>query len=1000
MKPVLPTLLLAGVALTPLAMAQPAPAPLPGADILFQPSPLTTMPAQRGVAAPAPQPAAPAAQPAKPARPIMQAQPTTPAPGGGVAPAAHPEAAPVAAQAAPAPAPSPAPAAQAAAAPAAPPRQIWPPAPTRQPVAAPPAAATSAPLAAAATPSPAGDKPQTEPPAPVAAAPAKSEPAPAPVAEAAPTPAPAPVLERLFGAAARKPLAVEAAAKDAPRPVPLSAVAAGAPPVPALRDGGRLRHLPNNAQGYRLAGEIGASEWAVYLTDAQASGSVHFQLGYLSAVSVMPEASQLVVRLNDVEIGRSAIQAPHSVKTLGFDIPPGLAKAGFNALRVSVDQRHRVDCSMQATYELWTQIDPAQTGFTFGSDVGVASVADIPALAPDPQGALPIRAMLPEQTSLANIDRMMRAVQAIAINARFEQVLVDVDAGAASDAYGLNLAVGPWDALRQLPGLEGLRAPDGPTLTVLPAASGRPTIVATGATAAEADQAVARLERALSARGSEAGLRAAAAIPGLRVEGGQRLRLRDFGVSSQEFSGRMYRAAFNVMLPPDFYGADYAKVTLDLAGGYSAGLTGDAQIVVSVNGRNVTGSKLPKTGGEVFDGRSIPIPLSALRPGLNRVELEAQLPTPGDAACDPLTALRKQQRFLLLESTELVVPPIARIARMPDLAVTATGGFPYAGEERRPLLYMPRPDRQTVAAAATLAARMAVSAGRPIGLRATTRAPSLGEEATLVVGAAPSIDKEVLRAAGVDPEVLAAAWPDANLSAQPETASPRLDTLARYNVALQRNFPAACHGVSGFVKAVRPKPAAPVAAERDSDAMAREWRETQRADSHVWALGRRAVGVLRDSGGMLRRLAGAFVRRLAPERPDDDLTQVIGPGSALLMAQSSLNRGEDGVWTLVTAPSPSALNEAMACAVDPRVWAQLRGRLAALDPTEAQVSSLAARDLAFVSTQPLSIGNARLIAAGWFSSNRWTYVGLVLALAIALGAATFWLVRNLGRRQA
>ena len=45
MKSVFPALLLAGVALAPIALAQPATSPAaPGSDILFQPSPLTTMP--------------------------------------------------------------------------------------------------------------------------------------------------------------------------------------------------------------------------------------------------------------------------------------------------------------------------------------------------------------------------------------------------------------------------------------------------------------------------------------------------------------------------------------------------------------------------------------------------------------------------------------------------------------------------------------------------------------------------------------------------------------------------------------------------------------------------------------------------------------------------------------------------------------------------------------------------------------------------------------------
>jgi Bacterial cellulose synthase subunit len=46
--------------------------------------------------------------------------------------------------------------------------------------------------------------------------------------------------------------------------------------------------------------------------------------------------------------------------------------------------------------------------------------------------------------------------------------------------------------------------------------------------------------------------------------------------------------------------------------------------------------------------------------------------------------------------------------RMPDLSVTATGGFPYIGADgTRPKLVLPSPDRDTIGAAATITARMA-----------------------------------------------------------------------------------------------------------------------------------------------------------------------------------------------------------------------------------------------------------------------------------------------------
>ncbi|MCX7899597.1 MAG: cellulose biosynthesis cyclic di-GMP-binding regulatory protein BcsB, partial [Methylocystis sp.] len=92
-----------------------------------------------------------------------------------------------------------------------------------------------------------------------------------------------------------------------------------------------LRHLPNNIQGYRLAGEVGSSEWPIYLTEAQARRKLQFQLGYLAAVSVMPEKSSLTLTINDQVVGETPIAAVQAVKTVVFNIPPGLMQAGFNS---------------------------------------------------------------------------------------------------------------------------------------------------------------------------------------------------------------------------------------------------------------------------------------------------------------------------------------------------------------------------------------------------------------------------------------------------------------------------------------------------------------------------------------------------------------------------------------------------------------------------------------------------------------------------------------------
>ncbi|HEY8579185.1 MAG TPA: hypothetical protein VIL72_04815 [Beijerinckiaceae bacterium] len=69
----------------------------------------------------------------------------------------------------------------------------------------------------------------------------------------------------------------------------------------------------------------------------------------------------------------------------------------------------------------------------------------------------------------------------------------------------------------------------------------RVTVVATGRDDQEVEEALQQMRVAAVASGSPEGLRAAAAFPGVRLNGGERVRLRDLGLQSQEFSGRSAR---------------------------------------------------------------------------------------------------------------------------------------------------------------------------------------------------------------------------------------------------------------------------------------------------------------------------------------------------------------------------------------------------------------------------------------------------------------------------
>ena len=767
-----------------------------------------------------------------------------------------------------------------------------------------------------------------------------------------------------------------------------------------------LRHLPNNVQGFRLSGETGSSEWPFYVTTAQARSTLRFQIGYLAAVSVMPEASHLTLTINDVVVGRTNIVGTRGVRTAVFNMPAGLVKPGFNSVRLSAEHRHRVDCSLEATYELWTQIDPTLTGLVLPKDdPGVANIAELAGFPPDEEGAMPIRVVLPRQTGLASVERALRVVQDISLAGRFAQPSVDVGPMADGE-YGLNLVIGAADEVVVALGQVNIGAITGPRVALLPASRGqRSTIVLTGRDDNEVNEAIKTLASAAELKGSREGLRAAAAFPGVRVEGGQTVRFSDLGLSSEEFSGRLYRAAFNIMMPPDFYPADYAKAHLLFDGGYAPGLSKGAQIVISVNERNVVSQKLTKSGGDVFREDSIPLPLGSLRPGLNRIEFEAQLPSASDDACDPLAAISGGKRFLFLDSSKIEIPKIGRIARMPDLSVTATGGYPYAGATR-PTLYLPAPSREAVGAAATLAAHLAIAAGASIDFHLTTQDPGAAGP-VFIVGTADALTDDILRGVSLDPAKLAAIWPAT--ARQARTGAPasgeklsKYEAMARHRLVLQKNFPAACHMPApegGYRNAER-------MAGRDADRTPVGSTTPPNRDLYgQWNVDIRGEGgVLGELAASYNSVTGAVVRRLSGARNWID-TALDGKFSkpafttraSLIVAQDLRGSSGDGVRTLVVAPNAEALARGVDCLVDPRVWRQIDGQAAVLNAADGEIADVPSENPRLIPTQALSIENARLIVAGWFSLNSKMYVELALCLALLLAWTTRGLLKSVGR---
>lgn len=746
-----------------------------------------------------------------------------------------------------------------------------------------------------------------------------------------------------------------------PQAVPASALVKPAPSpraeAPAVD---RLRRLPATLRGFRFDGEWAQAEWPVYLTAAQAREAATFELAFLSAISVMPEGSRLTLAVNDTVVAQTGLAAPDALATRSFAIPPRLLVAGFNAIKITVDQRHRVDCSPAATYELWTALDPARSGLRFAgapSRPDLEAPADIAAIAPRRDGASSIRLLLAGKLTPDSAGRAIRAAQIAALAGRMQHATVEFVTTGMNEP-GLELAIGTADDLRGPAGLSDLGAVPGPRYGFLPPRPGRAaTFVVTGSTAAELDEALRRWDeerRAVVPGGSPAGLRALSTLPGFAASGAaERIAFSQVGFTGTEFSGRLMRLRLDVALPTDFLPADYDRMTLSLAGSHGADIARDANIFVEINGRHAATQTLPQGAAAPLERNGILLPLSLMKAGANRIEVTAQVPKASDEAC--ASTLSGEARLQLLDRSELVLPRLARIGRSPELSLLAAGGYPFATRDVDPILFVPTPDRASMAAAATLAVRFAVVSGRPIGFQFTMSPPAADAADVLLVAPAPSLDPAWLRAAGLDPERIKSSWQ----TGESERRSPASEAEA-----LGRRC--------ALPPARLTQPARPA----------------QAAD----AGGPSALG--------LRASLPTLPFWQTPDLPGAGTEAEIVTGrAALLVGQDFASAQARHLWTVVTAADAPALQAGVHCLVHPAIWSGLNGRIAALASDESLRFVPTGDRQRLVPTQVFSLLNARLVAAGWLSLNPIAYVGIALALALCLAASTLLLVLNTGRRQ-
>lgn len=704
------------------------------------------------------------------------------------------------------------------------------------------------------------------------------------------------------------------------------------------------------APAYHLSGEDDVARLTFNLSPEQVAAGGALALAYRNAVSVLPDSSVMDVEVNGKPVGSYAIASPNGFKTENLKVAADLLNPGRNEVLLRARQFHRVDCSLEATYELWSELDPATSGFVAAKPHGFRAFDDLLTIARTQAGVTDIRLVLPQTATSEMLNDAAPVLQTLALFLNRDDISVSISEKPGTGP-GIDLYVSTDKTRAQSSRNAAIGSmPYG--FSVHDAGEGRRAVVSLrGATRAEMSGQLLEAIRGPLKDSLDSGIFSERSGTILAEASGS-YTLADTGYETRVFSGRLSRTRFNMVMPADFYPADYATIGLKLHAATSPGLKRTAQFLVRVNDRVVTSYPFRNAEGDQFDGKLIELPLRAFRPGNNKVELLAELPVEADEACAPDLRDDAKPRFILLNDTKIEIPALARIGRLPDIGALAGTAYPYA--DGKPFnIVIERPDAQSVGAAFTMLSRLALVARNPLN-------------ADIRLGASVANDRNAL--------VITTQNAFANLGKAGKSSFP-LDALQSSAVA-------------GSIETDPLK----TAAISDSGSTVSETK----ADDSTALLDafRKSTTRPQDSLSMTSKVQGWFASaglRFGKWLNYQDGTASVATlkeGQSLMTLSQVPSPSGNAVWTVVHAGSPGDIAAGVRRLVEPAVWSGLNAGSAEIETASLSVNTLPPATHFIAGLTDQSPGNIRRLAAAWFSDNFQFYV---LMIVVSMGVFAAWL---------
>jgi cellulose synthase operon protein B len=686
----------------------------------------------------------------------------------------------------------------------------------------------------------------------------------------------------------------------------------------------------------RLEGEDAVRELTFYLSPDQAATGGALRLSYMNAVSVLPDDGTVDVELNGQPLSSFPIRSPHGPTTHDVPVAAKDLVAGWNSVRIRARQHHRIDCSIDATYELWSQFDPLVSGFVASVPAKDGDLASLLSVGRNGDGATEIRLIAKPEASSTALRDSLALMQTLALVLGRNDIVVSTGE-LAGTAPGIDLYVGDLDnpelpqaahdALAGAPRGLSVRQGDAGRYAVTMRASGKTEAQSLLLAAVNGPlQPLIRANKLAAVRsivdGSQPGTHELSAV----------------GYKTAPFSGRLFQTTFDVVMPADFYPGDYATVDLHLNAATAPGLAAGTQILVRVNERAAASQMLHDPEGARLENKPLELPLRAFHPGVNHVRILAELPTSSDLDCDPAAREESRSRFLMLQETTVTIPPLARAGRLPDLAAFAGKSFPFADTGAFDI-YVDAPTPARLGSALTILAHMAISAGHPLAAELKIGRPDPAKTTGNIL---------VVNADGGVAESAALTVPKGHRLHMPPT--------------------------DGLVTASIGDPGQP----SDSEALLNAFQvETKLDEEKLSAKSRITAGL---------SVAATTVNRWLTYREVGDDVRIELQDRLISLRQSHVPES-DAVWTVVSAADETSLSLGVAALTRPGTWTALEGEESVIRRSDLELVNRKPQAYSFLPITDTSPANLRRLAAAWLSDNFLIYVALVVLL---MGGFGWW----------